>query len=95
MNTNINIFNSSIYKNEIKNEELSILLEEYWKITKCYFQFHGYIEVICHITFKPLRFAHVILVQAAVVWSIPNPFIYIVNDKLYNFDRLIPICSAL
>lgn len=39
MNTNINIFNSALYQNEIKNDELSMLLEEYWKITKCYFKF--------------------------------------------------------
>ena len=39
MNANINIFNSTLYKKEINNEDLSILLEEYWKIMKDYFKF--------------------------------------------------------
>lgn len=39
MNANINIFNSTLYKKEINNEELAILIEEYWKITKDYFKF--------------------------------------------------------
>jgi len=38
-NTNINIFNSTLYENEINDDEISILLEEYWKITKDYFRF--------------------------------------------------------
>lgn len=39
MNSNINIFNSTLYNKEINNEELSILLEEYWRIMKNYFKF--------------------------------------------------------
>ena len=39
MNANINIFNSTLYKKEIHNEDLGILIEEYWKIMKDYFKF--------------------------------------------------------
>ena len=39
MNTNINIFNSNIYKKDISKDDLSILLKEYWLIIKYYLKF--------------------------------------------------------
>ena len=39
MNTNINIFNSNIYKKDICKHDLSILLKEYWSIIKDYLKF--------------------------------------------------------